>query len=76
MNAARARRAQFPTVEGLWAGLTGRPRAPPGSPGPREGLIAFLTEQYQRCDVALSNQEAKKGARTAILGIPFKRRGR
>lgn len=51
MNAARARRAQFPTVEGLWAALTGSPRGPPGSPGPREGLIAFLTEQYQRSEL-------------------------
>jgi hypothetical protein len=48
MNAARAKRARFPTVEGLWAGLTGSPRGPPCSPGPREGLIAFLTVQYRR----------------------------
>jgi hypothetical protein len=48
VSAVRARRARFPTVEGLWAGLIGSPRGPPGSPGPREELIAFLTEQYRR----------------------------
>jgi hypothetical protein len=74
MNAARARRAQFQTVEGLWVGLTGSPRGPPCSPRPREGLIAFLTEQTSdaSCDVAPSNQKAKKGVRTAVLATRFK----
>jgi hypothetical protein len=73
VNAVRAGRARFPTVEGPWAGLIGSPRAPPGSPGPREGLISSGDAS---CDVAPSNQNAKTGVRTAVLATRFKRRGR
>jgi len=64
VNAARATRARFWTVEGLlWAGLIGSPRGPPGSPGPggRADRLPHRAVPAMRVVMSLRATRTRKG---------------
>jgi hypothetical protein len=67
MSAVRARRARFQTVEGLWAGLTGSPRGPPGSPGPGGRADRLPHRAVPATRVVMSLRETRKRRRVPGL---------
>jgi hypothetical protein len=77
VNAARARRARFPTVEGPWAGLIGSARGPPGSPGPggRADRLPHRAVPATRVAMSLRATRTRKGGLDCDLGHPLQVEG-